>query len=92
MSERYTLYQYQSCPFCHRVRRFLDHSAIEVELRDTMRDPQARRELIQGGGRGTVPCLRIDREGEVVWMYESLDIIDYLQRHAEPRNDRQAGS
>jgi glutathione S-transferase len=39
-----------------------------------------RRELVEGGGRATVPCLRIERDGEVHWLYESRDIIDYLRR------------
>jgi hypothetical protein len=29
-----------------------------------------------------VPCLRIERDGEVTWLYESLDIIAYLRAHA----------
>jgi len=80
MPEQYTLYQYDSCPFCHRVRRFIADQGIPVAMRDTLRDPQARRELIDGGGRSMVPCLRIERDGEVRWLYESLDIIDYLRR------------
>jgi glutaredoxin 2 len=80
MSEQYTLYQYDSCPFCVRVRRVINELGIPVAIRDTLRDPQARRELIEGGGRSMVPCLRIERGGEVSWLYESLDIIDYLRR------------
>ncbi|WP_240472671.1 glutathione S-transferase N-terminal domain-containing protein [Salinivibrio socompensis] len=26
-----------------------------------------------------VPCLRIDQGGEIQWMYESDDIIEYLR-------------
>lgn len=80
MTERYVLYQYQACSFCRRVRQFLDDAGIDIETRDTLLDPQARRELIEGGGRGTVPCLRIERDGQVRWLYESLDIIDYLRQ------------
>ena len=80
VAEEYLLYQYESCPFCYRVRRFLDDAGIRIETRDVLRDPEARRELLTGGGRATVPCLRIDRAGETRWMYESLDIIDYLRR------------
>lgn len=80
MSEHHVLYQYDSCPFCRLVRRFLDAEGIEIEMRDTLYDPHARRELIEGGGRSTVPCLRIERDGQVHWLYESRDIIDYLQR------------
>lgn len=61
------------------VRRFLDAKGIDMPLRDTMRDPEARAELMTGGGRATVPCLKItDAAGEVGWMYESTDIMRYL--------------
>ena len=34
-----------------------------------------------GGGKRQVPCLRIEATpGEVQWLYESMDIIAYLQR------------
>ncbi len=79
MTERYTLFQYASCPFCYMVRRFLDAQGLEGPVRDTMRDPQAHRELVDGGGRATVPCLKIEgAEAPVRWMYESDDIIRYL--------------
>ena len=80
--EQYLLYESPICGFCQRVRRFLDQAGIHVEGRDTLRDPEARRELIAGGGRATVPCLRIERDGQVTWLYESLDIIEYLRVHA----------
>lgn len=81
MSVHHVLYQYDACPFCRRVRQFLTEAGIEIEMRDTLRDPAARHELVAGGGRATVPCLRIDRDGEVSWLYESRDIIDYLAQH-----------
>lgn len=83
MSESYQLFQYDSCPFCYRVRLFLADIGIDIPLRDTLRDPAARRELLEGGGRAMVPCLRIERDGEVQWLYESMDIISYL-RAREP--------
>jgi glutaredoxin len=80
MSETYTLYHYPSCGFCARVRRFLDETGMTIELRNIHADPQALFDLKSGGGRTTVPCLRIQRDrGEVEWLYESLDIIDYLR-------------
>ena len=83
MNEEYVLYQYDSCPFCRRVRAFLDRSGIDMPMRDTMRDMVAFRELVGGGGRSTVPCLRISKaNGETTWLYESNDIIAYLSRVA----------
>lgn len=74
-----SLYQYEACPFCVKVRRFLRSSAIEVPLRDAKADP-ARSELLQGGGKLQVPCLRIEEKGGGVrWLYESSDIIAYLK-------------
>ena len=79
MTEQYTLYQYDSCPFCFMVRRFLASKGIEIPMRDTLRDRDAHRELVEGGGRATVPCLKIeDEHGAVRWMYESVDIMGYL--------------
>ena len=81
--ESYHLYQYGSCPFCMRVRAYLQQAGLQLPLKDTLLDPQARRELIEGGGRATVPCLRIDNPNGVRWLYESVDIIDYLRNHAD---------
>jgi glutathione S-transferase len=76
--ETYQLFKTDLCGFCHRVRHFLDSHEIDVQLRDTMREADAFRELLQGGGRTTVPCLRIERADSVEWMYESMDIMRYL--------------
>ena len=48
-------------------------------MRDILLDREAYDDLIRGGGRGTVPCLRIERDtGDVEWLYESVDIVEYL--------------
>ena len=79
MAEQYVLYQYDTCPFCARVRHFLETRGFELPMKDTMGDPTAFRELLMGGGSATVPCLRIENDaGEVHWLYESADIIDYI--------------
>lgn len=79
MADQYVLYKYDTCPFCARVRRFLEAEGIEIPTKDTMRDPAAFRELLMGGGRATVPCLRIeDDAGGFRWLYESNDIMEYL--------------
>ena len=78
MSESYVLFQYAGCPFCARVDRFLREFDIDIEYRDTLRDREAHAELVAGGGSSTVPCLRISSESGVRWLYESLDIMQYL--------------
>lgn len=75
------LYQFESCPFCVKVRRYLKAEGISLPLVDALREP-ARSELLQGGGRQQVPCLRISGEGgQVSWLYESDDIISYLKKN-----------
>ena len=81
--ESYQLYKTDLCGFCYRVRDFAEQNGIPLTLRDTMTDMLAFRELLEGGGKGTVPCLRIESGEEVSWMYESMDIIDYLSGQLE---------
>jgi len=62
------------------VLREMRNTQVQVELMNTLTNPVNRQDLIQGGGRGTVPCLRITGEnGDVQWMYESSDIVQYLK-------------
>ena len=74
-----SLYQFHACPFCLRVRRRLHRLNLPVSLRDAQHDAGRRAELLAGGGRIKVPCLRIEEPGEVRWLYESADIIAYLE-------------
>ncbi|WP_110643852.1 glutathione S-transferase N-terminal domain-containing protein [Salinicola sp. CPA57] len=79
--QRLALYHFNSCPFCQRVRSRIQRLALPIELRDIQRDPRHRQDLMAGGGRTMVPCLRIEKEnGAVEWMYESADINRYLER------------
>lgn len=78
---RFSLYHYDSCPFCAMVRRAIGELGINVELRNVREDPQHLEDLLQARGRATVPVLRIQStDGEDRWMPESRDIIAYLQR------------
>lgn len=74
------LYHFPSCPYCKRVRSSITRLNLNITLRDIHQSAEARQELIDGGGRKTVPCLRIDDGGAYQWLYESADIISYLER------------
>lgn len=75
------LYQFNTCPFCIKVRREIRRLSLNIELRDAQKDPQNREALLQGGGQIVVPCLKItDGQGNSQWMYESSDIIKYLHK------------
>jgi len=75
------LYQFQTCPFCLKVRRTLRALSLNIDLRDAQHDAQYRAELLAGGGQVQVPCLRIvDTQGQYHWVYESALIIQYLRQ------------
>ncbi|WP_312931064.1 glutaredoxin [Pseudomonas sp.] len=74
------LYQFHACPFCVKTRRALHRLNVPMTLRDAKHDEQHRQALLEGGGRIKVPCLRIEEAGTVRWMYESNDIIAYLDQ------------
>ena len=79
-----SLYHYKSCPYCAVTRKALGQLDIDVVQRDVIQQPKYRSELMAGGGKAQVPCLRIEGEsGNVSWMYESAEIIKYLRRCAK---------
>lgn len=76
----FSLYQFYSCPFCIKTRRALHKLNLPMEKRNVSRGSPYRQELIDQGGRVQAPCLRIEKDGDVQWMYESSDIIQYLKQ------------
>ncbi len=72
-----TLYYFPTCPYCQKVLRYLDSIHKTVPMKDVRQDGAAKKELIQIGGRGTVPCLVVDGKA----IYESDVIIDWLSKH-----------
>lgn len=75
-----SLYQFEACPFCVKVRRSMKRQSVHIELKDAKLNEAHRAELEAGGGRVKVPCLRIEKQGEVEWLYESSDIVSYLEK------------
>ena len=72
-----TLYHFQGCPYCARVRDFLAQEKINVPMKDTHQTPAFRDELIKIGGKSQVPCLVIDGKT----LYESSDIIEWFKNN-----------
>lgn len=73
------LYEFRSCPFCMKVRKVMHGKNLNIERRDARRNEAWGEELKTEGGKWQVPCLKITRsDGSVTWLYESRDIIDYL--------------
>jgi glutaredoxin len=80
LTSRLSLYQYKACPFCVKVRRAMKRNSLNITTYDAKRSETSRSELIEGGGKLKVPCLRVEsKEGDVCWIYESSDIIAFLE-------------
>ncbi|MEW6997224.1 glutaredoxin family protein [Colwelliaceae bacterium BS250] len=77
--KKLALYHYESCPYCAKTRSAIKALGQSIELRNIQLQPENRTELLQGGGKAQVPCLRIDTDqGESQWLYESDDIINFV--------------
>lgn len=75
-----SLYHFQACPYCALTSDAIDQMGLEIEKRDILQNPQHRTDLVLGGGKATVPSLRLDTEdGQSSWLYESTDIIRFLE-------------
>ena len=60
-----------------------------MPLKDILFHPQNNADLLAGGGKDQVPCLRIENEnGDVRWLYESIDIVRYLKQFVQRGNNR----
>ena len=75
---RLSLYLFEGCPWCERVRVAVKDLGLEVEERNIRRDATHAEALHKAMGRGTVPVLRIDDGDESRWMPESADIVRFL--------------
>lgn len=72
------LYQFYACPFCVKTRRSIKRLNLKVETRNAQAEGEFRKELELNGGKIKVPCLKLEGAGEASWIYESNDIIKYL--------------
>ncbi|MDX8411721.1 MAG: glutathione S-transferase N-terminal domain-containing protein [Mariprofundaceae bacterium] len=80
-----SVYQFFTCPFCIKTRRAIHRLNIPIEYRDAqVRGGEHRNTLEREGGQIKVPCLRIDDDETTTWMYESKDIIAYLNQQFDP--------
>jgi glutaredoxin 2 len=74
-----SLYHFDSCPYCARVRHAIASLDLQIEYRDIHKDEKHLDALVAARGRQTVPVLRIAGPNGDTWMPESADIIAYLR-------------
>ena len=79
-TKKLALYQFYACPFCVKTRRTIRRLNLSIEYRDAKNNSEYRNELKTEGGEIKVPCLRIEENNNIKWMYESDDIIEYLNK------------
>ncbi len=70
------LYEFESCPYCKKVRETLSELDLEYISRSSARGSSKRPDAMRIGGKEQYPFLFDPNTGES--MYESEDIIDYL--------------
>ncbi len=75
-----SLYHFDGCTYCARVREAMRRLDLEIELRDIQANSSYRSELVAATGKQMVPCLRIEQPGGPRWLHESADIVRYLER------------
>jgi glutathione S-transferase len=71
------LYQFESCPYCSKVRKKLTELGVDVKLRQVDKNDRSRVEEVSG--QTNVPVL-VDPNTDTT-MPESDDIVDYLEEH-----------
>jgi glutaredoxin len=74
------LYHLEGCPYCRRVRDFIDHRHLgdHIEYLEVSHKPAALERLLQLTGRMQVPVLEVDGDAIV----GSDVIIDWLDENA----------
>jgi len=78
--EKLSLFQFFACPFCIKTRRAMYKLNLPIVKRNASQGSPYRDELLQGGGKVQTPCLRIEKDDGVEWLYESSEIISYLEK------------
>lgn len=79
MMKKHALFYNQYCYFCQKVLSHLNTAKHDIELRSISEEDNFL-ELLKGGGRTQVPCLKIVEadQAAATWMYESDDILSYI--------------
>jgi len=82
------IYLAERCPFCVKVRMYLEEKGVPYVLKPVIlgsRTSAIKEELKRIGGKVQVPFL-VDPENKTQ-MYESDDIISYIEEHYVPESE-----
>ena len=77
-AEPLVLYQFEACPFCRKVREKLNELNLVHLVKSCAKGSPRRDELVARAGKAAFPYLIDPNTGTE--MFESDDIVDYLER------------
>ena len=60
------IFSFQSCPYCSKLKKYLDSRGVEYEVRDIELDEEAAKECLRISGDLTVPVTTIDGKNYVL--------------------------
>jgi len=87
LASRLALYGHNTCIYCREVNDVIDRLGISIKIRNTFEYPEYKQDLLIGGGKSSVPCLKISFQyGKELWLYDSASIIDFLERSFPRQN------
>ena len=61
-----TVFSFESCPYCQKLKRYLDSRGVDYEVRDIELDEEAAKECLKISGDLTVPVTTIDGKNYVL--------------------------
>ena len=70
------LYQFESCPYCQKVKKKLTELGLEYQVEEVPRARSERDTIKKLSGQIKVPVLE-DSDGTVI--YDSSEIVAYLE-------------
>ncbi len=72
-----TVYSTPTCPFCHKLKEYLDENKIEYTDIDVAADDEKAQEMIKKSGQMGVPVLDVD--GEIVIGFDKKKVNELLK-------------
>lgn len=67
-----TVYSTPTCPFCHKLKEFLDENKVKYTDIDVAADTEKAQEMIKKSGQMGVPVIDVD--GEIVVGFDQKKI------------------
>lgn len=83
MSATVTVYTTTTCPWCDRVKQYLNENNVPFVEKDVSRDYAAAMEMVRRSGQQGVPVTTT--ESEVIVGFDQARLAKVVERHAGPK-------